>query len=256
MATSADSSNFALSKMQKSCTMRTKLRVVFGLMAVAVLALSTTTLSAQHTYKFRDSLGTYKVVFTPANPNTVFKASPTKPLAPRTHELRFGLAWGATDYYGTPAFTNYIANRSEELHYSGESHWVTFAADYGYWTNEWFSIGGSLSWTTGFARHYSSLTHDYLGSTRYQLIAIMPEVRFAWLRHGMVQLYSSVALGLGIEMRPGWRTRYLTEFYPAFDFKPIGISIGRKWFGFVELGYGSRGIINVGFGHRINPKQR
>lgn len=248
--------NFALSKKQKFHTMRTKLRAALSLMTVAVLALTTTALSAQHTYKFRDSLGTYKVVFTPANPDIEFKVSPTKPLAPRTHELRAGLAWGATDYYGTPAFTNNLYYRGQALHYSGESHWVTLNADYGYWANEWFSIGGSLSWTTGFARHYSSLTHDYLGSTRYQLIAIIPEVRFAWLRHGIVQLYSSSALGLGIELRPGWHTRYLTDYYPAFDIKPIGISVGRKWFGFVELGYGSRGIINVGFGHRINHKQR
>jgi hypothetical protein len=82
----------------------------------------------------------------------------------------------------------------------------------------------------------------------------MPVARFAWYRQGIVQLYSSAGLGLGIERRERyWNGKEnLWGCYCAFDFKPLGISVGRKWFGFAEVGYGSRGVINVGFGCRIN----
>lgn len=59
--------------------------------------IGVTDVTAQHTYKFSDSLGTYTVKFRPHVPDTQFALSPTKPLLPNTHELRLSTSWGAAN---------------------------------------------------------------------------------------------------------------------------------------------------------------
>ena len=72
--------------------------------------------------------------------------------------------------------------------------------------------------------------------------------------------HASIGLGLGVERYrasyAGSDKVYRTNYYCAFDLKFLGLSVGRKWFGFMELGYGSRGVINAGFGYRFNAKTK
>ena len=232
---------------------------------IACMALSMACVGvahAQYTYKFSDELGTYKVVFTPADKATQFTNPIAKPLNPHTHEIRLGITWGGTDYWGEPAFTNELSFINGDLlpenDVWGPQHWYSATIDYGYWITEWCSIGGTATWTAGVRNIYDDTTKKRAFTMREDCIAIMPIARFAWYRNGCVQLYSSFGLGLGIERRERyWNEREnLYDLYCSFDFKPLGIAVGRKWFGFAEIGYGSRGIVNVGVGHRFNSKTR
>lgn len=112
----------------------------------------------------------------------------------------------------------------------------------------------------GLRNLYDSQTRKRVDTQHQDFISIMPTVRFAWLRRGVVQLYSSFSLGLGVEHyllnSDVGRPIYNTLYYCAFDIKPVGVSVGRKWFGFAELGYGSRGVFNIGFGCRINSNMK
>lgn len=132
----------------------------------------------------------------------------------------------------------------------------TLTLDYGYWANEWFSVGGSATWMIGHRNIFNPQTQQRVHTIREDYISIMPIARFAWFRQKNIQLYSSVGIGVGIERRElYWHGKENdVEAYCAFDFKFVGISVGRKWFGFAEVGYGSRGVINVGFGCRINNR--
>lgn len=227
------------------------------IVALLIFIIGSTPLFAQHTYKFRDSLGTYEVKFTPRDPDTEFKASPIKPLLPKTHELRYGIAWGGTDWSGEPAFTWELGNfATEERGYTSPTVWLTHNFDYGFWINEWLSIGGTLTWTSGRRHMYSHYTHKRLDVDRVDYIKIMPTLRFAWIRRGIVQVYSSVSLGAGLEIRDNIYDKNIYEAFCAFDIKPLGLSVGRRFFGFIEAGYGTRGIINAGFGYRFNTKQK
>ncbi len=215
--------------------------------------------SAQHTYKFRDSLGTFKVTFTPHASETQFAISPSKPIAPRTHELRLSTSWGATDYYGEVSNNNeinYLGEYDYNSSYYGPSHRYSINLEYGYWVNEWCSIGANATWLIGHRNIFNKYTHERVLTSREDCISIMPIARFAWYRRNNVQLYSSAGIGLGIERRVRyWHGKEnLIDPYCAFDFKFLGISVGKKWFGFAEVGYGARGVINVGFGCRINNK--
>lgn len=220
-----------------------------------ILIIGSTPLFAQHTYKFIDELGTYEVKFTPRDPNTEFSQSPTKPLAPKTHELRYGIAWGGTDWFGTPAFGWELGSFNTSEHgYTSATVWLTHNFDYGYWINEWLSVGGTVTWTSGRCHLYSNKTHAKLDTSHVDYVGFMPTVRFAWIRRGIVQVYSSLSLGAGFEVRENYLDENIYEAFCAFDFKPLGLSVGRNFFGFVELGYGTRGIVNAGIGYRFNSK--
>lgn len=238
--------------------MRASKNVVLALMAL-LLMVGIEESAAQHTYKFRDSLGTYTVKFTPNEATTTIAASPTRPINIGMHELRLSTSFGASDAWGNAAFNNEInyygsSDLNSHQWYGGPSHRYTIVFDYGYYATEWLSVGASAAWMIGHRNIFESYTHRHLRTLREDNIAIMPIARFAWFRRNIVQLYSSVGLGLGIDR---WQRDYygienMVDFYFACDFKFLGITIGRKWFGFAEVGVGSRGIINVGFGCRIN----
>ena len=237
--------------------MKAKKSALRSLVVILILIISCTTLSAQHTYKFRDSLGTYEVKFTPADSNTQFAASPTKPLAPKTHELRYGIAWGGTDWWGEPAFNWELGGfYTQERGYFSPTVWLTHNFDYGYWVNEWFGIGGTVTWTSGRRHMYRFTNHTKIDTGCVDYIGFMPTARFAWIRHGIVQVYSSLSLGAGVEIRNRYDGSNMYEAFCAFDVKPLGLSIGRNFFGFIEMGYGTRGIVNAGFGYRFNTKQK
>ena len=245
-------------KPKNRVNMRSVKQMVMCLAALLLMA-GAEEATAQHTYKFRDSLGTYKVTFTPHNSETQFATSPTKPLAPRTHELRLSTSWGATNYYGEISNYDelgYLGDYSYETSYFGPSHHYAINLEYGYWVNEWCSIGVSATWLIGHRNIFNQYTHERVFTSREDCISLMPIARFAWYRQGMVQLYSSAGIGIGIERRVRyWNGKEnLLDPYCAFDFKFLGISVGKKWFGFAEVGYGSRGVINVGVGCRINNK--
>lgn len=229
-----------------------------ALRAVALLLIfiyGSTPLFAQHTYKFSDELGTYEVKFTPADPNTQFTQSPVKPLAPKTHELRYGIAWGGTDWFGEPAFTWELGNfYTTEQGYLSPTVWLTHNFDYGFWVNEWLSVGGTVTWTSGRCHMYRYNTHTKIDTSHVDYVGFMPTVRFAWIRRGIVQVYSSLSLGAGFEVRENVYNENIYEAFCAFDFKPFGLSVGRNFFGFMEVGYGTRGIVNAGFGYRFNSK--
>lgn len=222
-----------------------------------ILIIGSTPLFAQHTYKFRDSLGTYEVKFTPADPDTEFRPSPIKPLMPKTHELRYGLAWGGTDWFGEPAFNWELGGfYTEEQGYLSPTVWLTHNFDYGYWVKEWFGVGGTVTWTSGRRHMYRYSNHTKIETDRVDYIGFMPTLRFAWVRQGIVQVYSSLSLGAGVEIRNNIYGKNIYEAFIAFDFKPLGLSVGRNLFGFIEVGYGTRGIINAGIGYRFNTKQK
>ena len=79
-------------------------------------------------------------------------------------------------------------------------------------------------------------------------------------------MYSSFGLGLAIYIDD---TYYSDKFYttktrnydetsyaPAFHLTAVGIHVGKKWYGFAELGFGYKGIIQAGFGYNFNSKTK
>lgn len=177
--------------------------------------------------------------------------------AQERHDIRLSWALGARGNYGLASHSSlhYVGdldNTPQEPR-EGATTWLSATLDYGYRINKWFSIGGSLAWTAGICNLYDNQTLKHWDTIHVDYISLMPIARFTWLRRDIVELYSSLGATAGIEH---W-VHYLNgkhhtyRPYLSYDIKPIGISVGRRWYGFMEAGYGARGIVNVGVGHRF-----
>jgi len=69
-------------------------------------------------------------------------------------------------------------------------------------------------------------------------ISFIPEIRFTYYRKGIVEMYSSLGMGLNINTGSelDWKGRR-TACAPAFDITAYGISVGCKnWFASAEIG--------------------
>jgi hypothetical protein len=177
--------------------------------------------------------------------------------AQERHDIRLSWNIGARGNYGLASHTSlsYIGDLDNTIYepQEGKTLWVSASLDYDYRVNEWFSVGGCLAWSAGICNLYDNQTHERWDTIHVDYISIMPIARFTWLRRGIVELYSSLGATAGIEH---W-VHYLNgkhhtyRPYLSYDIKPIGISVGRRWYGFMEAGYGARGIVNIGVGHRF-----
>ena len=240
-------------------------KLYYVVMVTMVILLSATSAEAQYKYKFRDSLGTYKVTFTPHDAKSVRIAPPTKkPLKAHSIEARFGAAFAAPTGFGngwTPGAgmnTIYYGYETKPIGWQSWPRWFTLNGDVGYWVNEWLYAGGSLTWTGGFSGVYRSDTHQRTGLQSYNLYSIMPTMRFAWLRRGIVQLYSGVGMGLTIttrESNPLPTRRVNIDVIAAYDLTFFGIAVGRKVFGYIDFGIGTRGAVSAGIGCRFESKR-
>lgn len=187
----------------------------------------------------------------------IFSALPTTTHAQDRHDIRLSWNIGARGNYGLASHTSlsYIGDLDNTIYepQEGKTLWISASLDYGYRVNKWFSIGGCLAWSAGICNLYDSMTHERWDTMHVDYISIMPIARFTWLHRGIVELYSSLGATAGIEH---W-VHYLNgkhhtyRPYLSYDIKPIGISVGRRWYGFMEAGYGARGIVNIGVGHRF-----
>lgn len=177
--------------------------------------------------------------------------------AQERHDIRLSWSIGARGNYGLASHTSlsYIGDLDNSIYepQAGKTLWLSASLDYGYRVNEWFSIGGSMAWSAGICNLYDNQTHERWDTIHVDYISLMPIARFTWLRRDIVELYSSLGATAGIEH---W-VHYLNgkhhtyRPYLSYDIKPIGISVGRRWYGFMEAGYGARGIVNIGVGHRF-----
>lgn len=142
----------------------------------------------------------------------------------------------------------------------------TISIGYQYRLAKWFWLGGTFSYTGFYEAKYERLSNLKCSSYNSHLISILPEARFSWLNKRIVTMYSSFGLGLAIYIDD---TYYSDKFYttktrnydetsyaPAFHLTAVGIHVGKKWYGFAELGFGYKGIIQAGFGYNFNSKKK
>lgn len=212
---------------------------------------------AQISFKFCDSLGSYKVQFTPY-PNSDIRAKQLgKPLVGGTTEVRLGTAYFPLtpsrypfDHWWDPSCYAQQLAPEEQVRIP---RWFSLSAEGGYWVKDWLYVGGAFVWTGGFSRIEEYHVHKVLGYYNYDSFTLMPVVRFAWLRKGVVQLYSGLGLGFNFARAEEPKQKYY-EAVVAHDVTFLGISVGRNLFGYVDVGVGQRGIVSMGIGYRFKNK--
>ena len=235
------------------------LKTLFRNLCVALIFIMVlpSSAEAQISFSFCDSLGSYKVEFTPHANSDIRARQLGKPLVGGTTEIRLGTAL----YPLTPSRYPYnhwwdpscYADQLGPDDQVRVPRWFSLSGEGGYWIKDWLYVGGAFIWTGGFSRIEEYHVHKILGYYNYDSFTLMPLVRFAWVRKGVVQLYSGVGLGINFARAEEPKRKYY-EAVIAHDLMFLGISVGRNLFGYVDVGVGQRGIVSMGIGYRFKNK--
>lgn len=112
----------------------------------------------------------------------------------------------------------------------------TFSGEFGINFKKWFTLSFDLAANMVWRNHYDAVTDSKSGTDVGFMIHIVPNARFTWLNRDIVRMYSSI--GLGCMTGTDAETE---EFLilPSVQLNPVGIEVGRKLFGFCEIGAGT-----------------
>lgn len=239
--------------------MRLTPKKLWCLLLLLLFMATGTDVYAQYTYRFTDSLGTYKVIFKPHNEDNNPRLV-GKPLQANTNELRIGVGFISSlpngDYTTDPQWYPSFENDHNADSFIWSPSWVSVGVEFGRWLKDWLYVGGVAVWTGGFAKEVYSANFHRFNTYNYNALSLMPEVRFAWLRRGVIQLYSGLGLGVGgsVYEYPGCDVQMRAGV--SYDVTFFGLSVGRKWFGYFDISAGNRGVFTFGIGYRFNNNDK
>lgn len=182
------------------------------------------------------------------------------------HELRFGAGaygvgytiLGYTGCYDdAPMFRGGYSLQNFEfskIYADAEYYTGVYSLNYSYRFNRTVSFGAVLS-CAGVTQRYRSIADDsQAGGYNRHFVSVMPLLRLYWLNSRYVCLYSSVGLGVTVERNVekfGNRRWVHSGILFAGQLSPLGITVGKRLYGFAELGVGTQGVIIGGIGYRF-----
>lgn len=186
-------------------------------------------------------------------------------LSPKHSPLRHNIgieAGGPSSLYSTvmvlteamfvlPAYV--ISNRDLDIDLRG-----CYGISYHYQVNSWLQVGVKSYVELLQNSVYDTSRVNLQERTTFALVNIMPSVRFTYLNRPMVRLYSGIDLGMGIFASTPDKNSdgesaadKSSPCYFSFNITPIGVSVGKKFYGLFETNIGSSTFFKVGLGCRF-----
>lgn len=116
-------------------------------------------------------------------------------------------------------------------------------------------------WHYGAAFSYSQTDYDVtdngakIGEQVNAYYTIAAETSYSFLKKEKLNLYSLLGAGATIatsEQKTTYSTGDSHDTFFNFQVTPFGISYGKQWGGFAEVGFGYRGILSFGAFYNIN----
>ena len=124
--------------------------------------------------------------------------------------------------------------------------------NYQRYITRWVSVGGTLSLNPVTMQLTSK--HGLDLSYSMYLLSVMPRVNFYYINKGLFSLYSGLEAGctLGVYSdRSGTSNQNSFGSTFAFQLNTIGMRIGKEIGGYMEFGFGFRGMVNFGISGRF-----
>jgi len=151
---------------------------------------------------------------------------------------------GVTYDYKYPTLSNKLAEG--RYYWTDERLVSSLTLDYGYRVKRWLALGvkGAVGFKTQARRHVG--TNKLLYRDSRVVASLIFNMRFDWLHRRNVMMYSSFGVG----------AMSIFDFdnpmiIPMFDATFVGITLGRKFYGFAEVGCGASGSLRAGIGCRF-----
>lgn len=129
----------------------------------------------------------------------------------------------------------------------------SFSGEFNWNCSRIVNMSGIFAMCPMWSASYDGVTGARAGTDFGMAIIMMPNFRLMYCNTPSVRAYSS--LGMGFGLYPGFRES--PAAHAEIEFAPFGIEIGRKWFGFAELGVGTiyQGI-RLGAGYQFGRNRR
>ncbi len=120
------------------------------------------------------------------------------------------------------------------------------SAEYTHTLKPWFSIGCKASFGVRWRNQRDMISDKIVGHDNTYATSMLLSMRFDWLRRPYFGLYSGLAVGAATTINDG-------DWYalPMYDATYIGMSVGKSFYGFFELGGGMCGILRLGVGYKF-----
>lgn len=173
---------------------------------------------------------------------------------PFRYEVRAG--WGGFPLWDAfvfndasdPAFSSLTTLSSLYADYNGDVYMTgTISTEFVFHFKKWFSLALGMGYNGIFSTTYSSDTGARTGMDCGAVVSFLPQVRFSYLNRDYVRLYSSIGAGMSLGAFAGSAACML-----SFQMVPIGVTVGKKVFGFFETGIGTQYVgCMAGIGFRF-----
>ncbi len=147
----------------------------------------------------------------------------------------------------------YIAGYLVNNRYYGGAGRLTGALNltYSYRFKRWFELSGILTYS-GYDRGcYDKITDNLAFRAGIHTVSLMPYARFVWVYREWVRMYSGLGAGLALTTVKDVMGASGTRAQLAFSVTPVGIMVGRDFYGLAELSFGTTGVVSVGVGYRF-----
>ena len=127
-----------------------------------------------------------------------------------------------------------------------------------YLFTRWFALGLELNVEGFWHEGYDGFSRTSTGTCRGAALRVMPQARFIYLNRPVVRLYGYIGVGfttfLGMNQAHDSFSYmpYTYRFGAAGQLSPFGIELGRKLYGFSEIGLGEIYCgVKFGIGYRF-----
>lgn len=170
----------------------------------------------------------------------------------KKHEIRIDYS-DATPLVIADVFTNAFVSAISGSESSNEKAFGMLSAGYRYALSNRFSIGADLSYANASSDMKNKSTNEitYRKSNFYM---VLPTAKYSYVKRGIIDFYGTVASG-AILANGSDRTDHekttTNDIIFAFQVNPLGLRIGKDWGGFLEAGYGFKGIFALGASYRF-----
>ena len=188
------------------------------------------------------------------------------------HEFRLGvgaypLAESIDYFFRSTPFYHYGDDKGypgsdyeSALNYTGPRIFTgSISAGYTYNVLHWLSVGGAFTYSGDYQKRYDRATDQEQEKNKANRFYLMPMLRFNYLNRPAIRLYSQVGVGISyMNEREYFKDKLYTTsgWGTSAQITLIGISVGKKLFGFAEvLGTGVQGSVVVGIGYKFNRKK-
>lgn len=119
------------------------------------------------------------------------------------------------------------------------------SAEYAHAINDWFWLGAKFSTLATYRNRRHVITDDVVMRRYTVMFSYVINARFEWLRRENVQMYSTIGLGAAHLFGNERMT------VPFYETTYVGLSVGRGFYAYFEVGNGVSGMFRSGLGCRF-----